>query len=258
MPEPAVSPTVQVRRATVHDDMEQLEALQRRIWGMEDRHLFPAQVLRAMVRFEVGLVLVAVVDGLPIGFLSALVARDGSHWSDLVGVAPEWQGGAGGVAVGRALKLLHRETARAMGVATIRWTYDPLRSRNAHLNVHRLGAVVVDHVPDLYGPVREGLYAGRPTDRVVVAWPTQGPLGGVDFEPALVPLLDGGPVPDRVRLPIPLELDALDAAAALQAQARFRADCRRALDAGLQGVGFRRDPAADRGWYLFQRDGIPR
>ena len=38
-----------------------------------------------------------------------------------------------------------------LGVTQILWTFDPLVSRNAHLNLNALGARVTDYVPDMYG-----------------------------------------------------------------------------------------------------------
>jgi predicted GNAT superfamily acetyltransferase len=52
----------------------------------------------------------------------------------------------------------------------ITWTYDPLLSRNAYLNIARLGAVCSTYRRAEYGDMRDGLNAGLPSDRFQVDW----------------------------------------------------------------------------------------
>jgi predicted GNAT superfamily acetyltransferase len=56
------------------------------------------------------------------------------------------------------------------------WTFDPLVSRNAHLNLNRLGAEIEAYVPDYYGADTDSeLHSGLGTDRFIVAWHLKGP-----------------------------------------------------------------------------------
>ena len=50
------------------------------------------------------------------------------------------------------------------------WTYDPLESGNAVLNIGKLGAVCRCYLRDLYGTMPDVLNAGLPSDRFEVAW----------------------------------------------------------------------------------------
>ncbi|HSM06636.1 MAG TPA: hypothetical protein VK858_18575, partial [Longimicrobiales bacterium] len=66
----------------------------------------------------------------------------------------------------------------------------PLVARNAHLNLNRLGARIVDYVPDMYGETDSPLHRGTGTDRLIVSWPLdddpeagRGPGSGDDFGP---------------------------------------------------------------------------
>ena len=43
----------------------------------------------------------------------------------------------------------------AQGIAIIRWTFDPLLARNAHLNVHKLGAICDRFARNYYGPMTD-------------------------------------------------------------------------------------------------------
>jgi predicted GNAT superfamily acetyltransferase len=59
---------------------------------------------------------------------------------------------------------------RRQGLNHITWTYDPLLSRNAYLNIAKLGAVCNIYRRSEYGDMRDGLNAGLPSDRFQVDW----------------------------------------------------------------------------------------
>jgi predicted GNAT superfamily acetyltransferase len=88
------------------------------------------------------------------------------HCSHQLGVLPEWQNRG----IGYALKLAQREAVRAQALRLITWTFDPLESRNATLNVTKLGAVCNTYFVNLYGDLRDDLNRGLPTDRFQVDW----------------------------------------------------------------------------------------
>jgi predicted GNAT superfamily acetyltransferase len=115
----------------------------------------------ALARGEDGTVLAGSV-----GFLGA--DENGIHLhSHITGVRPEAQGRR----IGYALKLHQRAWAASHGLATITWTFDPLVRRNAYFNLTRLGAVPTRYVVNAYGEMADGLNAGEPSDRFLVAWP---------------------------------------------------------------------------------------
>jgi predicted GNAT superfamily acetyltransferase len=59
---------------------------------------------------------------------------------------------------------------RHQGLDHITWTYDPLLSRNAQLNIAKLGAVCITYRESEYGEMRDGLNTGLPSDRFQVDW----------------------------------------------------------------------------------------
>jgi predicted GNAT superfamily acetyltransferase len=71
---------------------------------------------------------------------------------------------------GFKMKLAHRRVALERGIKSICWTFDPLQSRNAHLNISRLGALPEEYVADCYGRFPSLLERGLPSDRWVVNW----------------------------------------------------------------------------------------
>jgi predicted GNAT superfamily acetyltransferase len=58
-----------------------------------------------------------------------------------------------------------------MRVREITWTFDPLQSKNAHLNFAKLGVVSDIYKPDFYGPVTTSDLHQNGTDRLWVKWP---------------------------------------------------------------------------------------
>ncbi len=80
-----------------------------------------------------------------------------------------------GRGVGIALKLRQRALCLAHGVTEMRWTYDPLIRRNAHVNLVRLGAEVVSFLPDFYGRLDDAITGTDRSDRFEVRWRLDSP-----------------------------------------------------------------------------------
>ena len=153
-------------------EMTAVEALQRLVWPGPETDVIPAHMLLAAVH-NGGLALGAFVGGqlvgVSFGFPGFYTTPDGprlKHHSHILGVHPDWNGRG----VGFALKRAQWQIVRNQGIDRITWTYDPLLSRNAHLNISRLGAVCNTYLRSEYGEMRDGLNAGLPSDRFQVDW----------------------------------------------------------------------------------------
>ncbi|GAA2892813.1 hypothetical protein Acy02nite_40130 [Actinoplanes cyaneus] len=72
--------------------------------------------------------------------------------------------------VGYAMKRHQRQWALERGLKSIRWTFDPLVSRNAYFNLCKLGATVASYETDYYGKLKDGVNNGQDTDRLLVNW----------------------------------------------------------------------------------------
>lgn len=72
--------------------------------------------------------------------------------------------------VGHALKLAQRASCLERGIDLVRWTFDPLVARNAHLNINKLGASCDRFHRDYYGSMPDAINAGDRSDRLVVRW----------------------------------------------------------------------------------------
>ena len=85
--------------------------------------------------------------------------------------------------VGFALKMAQRAQSLEQGIPLVRWTFDPLLSRNAHFNLTKLGAVADRFLPNFYGEMTDALNAGERSDRLMVRWD----LEREPFEPTAAP-----------------------------------------------------------------------
>lgn len=118
-----------------------------------------------------GLVLGAYADGELSGFSYGFLAQDAGsdqlhHYSQMTCVSREMQG----TGVGRQLKYAQRDAALAQGLTRMRWTFDPVRTANAHFNFDVLGATGRWFTANMYGVEESGRDPGRPTDRIIVEW----------------------------------------------------------------------------------------
>src|SRR5436190_1217473 len=75
-----------------------------------------------------------------------------------------------GQQIGYQLKLAQRDYVAFQGVRLITWTFDPLESRNARLNIAKLGAVCNKYMRVPYGDMDDALNAAVPADRFQVDW----------------------------------------------------------------------------------------
>ncbi len=89
------------------------------------------------------------------------------HWSHMLAITPAGRD----LGLGTRLKLYQRECLLPLGIEEIQWTYDPLESRNAHLNFNHLGVGVAEYVEDMYaGEMGSELAEGIGSDRFIVSW----------------------------------------------------------------------------------------
>src|SRR5512135_465158 len=155
-----------------HEDMAAVEALQREVWPGSETDIVPGHLLITVIH-NGGLVLGAFDEerlvGFVFGFPGLEFTADGprpKHCSHMAGVHPDYRGRG----LGFALKRAQWQMVRHQGLDHITWTYDLLLSRNAYLNIARLGAVCSTYRRSEYGEMRDGLNAGLPSDRFQVDW----------------------------------------------------------------------------------------
>jgi predicted GNAT superfamily acetyltransferase len=158
-------PRVVIRPLKSHEDLHACERIQEIVWGS----VGVSSELMTVTQKYGGAVLGSIVNGRVVGFIYAFLARrHGSliHWSHLMAVEPEFRD----LGLGFRMKLAHRELALDQGLDSICWTFDPLQSRNAALNIGRLGARAEEYLPNCYGRFQSAIEKGLESDRLVVNW----------------------------------------------------------------------------------------
>jgi predicted GNAT superfamily acetyltransferase len=152
--------------------MHQVEELQRAVWKESETDIIPAHLMNSAIH-NGGILLGAFDDDVLVGFVFGFPGLystpDGprlKHYSSILGVRPE-QSSQG---LGFALKRAQWQMVRHQGIDRITWTYDPLLSRNAWLNITRLGAVCNTYHQNFYGGMDDALNRGLPSDRFEVDW----------------------------------------------------------------------------------------
>jgi predicted GNAT superfamily acetyltransferase len=156
---------LQIRALHRLEEFHECERIQRVVWG----NVGVGSEVLAVTAKHGGAVLGAVVDGRIVGCLYAFLARRRGrliHWSHIMAVEPPYRDRG----LGFQMKLAHRRLALQQGLRSICWTYDPLQSRNAALNIARLGAQVEEYIPDCYGRFTSSIEKSLPSDRFVVNW----------------------------------------------------------------------------------------
>ena len=152
--------------------VDELRDVMAEIWGPSV--VPPRNVLRAMSFAGSGLLLARRHDRV-VGFSMGLVGWSGGiHFhSHQVGVVADLRSEG----VGFALKMAQRAECLSHGITEMRWTFDPLLRSNAAFNLIRLGATVIDFIPNAYGERVDAFNTGDVTDRVKVSWDMTTPVG---------------------------------------------------------------------------------
>lgn len=153
-----------IRTLSGMDEFLAAEALQRTVWGEGDTE-DPGDLMM-VIQHEGGLVAGAFRGGEMLGYVFGFPTREPNvQHSHRLAVHPA----ARGAGLAARLKFFQREWCLAQGITLVRWTFDPLRHTNAHLNTGRLGARVRTYYPDYYGEMK-GINAGLPSDRLLAEW----------------------------------------------------------------------------------------
>jgi predicted GNAT superfamily acetyltransferase len=271
------------RRLHKPEEFRALSDVQRVTWGLTDEPAVPPAVQRA-IQDHGGLVLGAFADVHLAGFALGFLGWDGSalyHYSHLTAVRPEYQNHHLGI----RLKIFQREEVQRQGLSQIRWVFDPLQSRNAMVNLRKLGGRVTGYKVHYFGQAGSELDRGSETDRLTVEWDLASPavarrLAGhlpstaedserfaaseaiIETEPGdtgmRVPVAVSEPTRDRAHLEIPFDVALVrehEPTALLRWRRAVRDAFRAAFDVGYQVDDFAvvRPEHERRSYYLLSK-----
>lgn len=168
---------IEIRALQSLAEMYEAVELQRIYWGNDIESLVPAHMLFTIVSYG-GHALAAFDGDRMIGILIGLLGTNTEEphrpamanlliASKRMVVLPEYRSHG----VGAKLKLAQRDAAIKQGVRLVTWTFDPLRSANAYLNLRKLGGIGSKFQRNLYG-TRDGngLALFGISDRLKLDW----------------------------------------------------------------------------------------
>ncbi|MFH2039284.1 MAG: GNAT family N-acetyltransferase [Chloroflexota bacterium] len=162
----------EIRQLDTPESLCQIEEFQDLIWSGSHHEIVPIHMFLAAIH-NGGLVLGAFSKNRMIGMLFGFPGMGKingelkvKHCSHMLGVHPDWRDSG----LGFALKCAQRHFVLTQGLNLVTWTYDPLLSRNAYLNITKLGAVCNTYKRSVYGQMLDSINAGLDSDRFVVEW----------------------------------------------------------------------------------------
>jgi predicted GNAT superfamily acetyltransferase len=164
----AGSQQIEIRGLDTIEELKELQAVEKEVWGMADEDALPLTL--AIACRAAGNIFVGAFDqnnmvGFAFGFLGRENGITTIH-SHMLAVIDRYRH----LDLGSRLKQAQRDRAMAMGVDEMTWTYDPLQSRNAHFNFLKLGVVSDTYKVDFYGPETTSMLHRNGTDRLWVRW----------------------------------------------------------------------------------------
>ncbi len=150
-------------------ELEPCERLQEAVWKFNKDDIIPSRFMRILCKHG-GFAMGAFDGEIMIGFLFGVPAihygRPSQH-SHMMAVLPEYRNHN----IGFKLKTAQREEALSRNIDLITWAFDPLQSRNAHLNINKLGVIACSYDINLYGEETSSkLHSGLGTDRLLAEW----------------------------------------------------------------------------------------
>ena len=200
-------------------------------WSMDVGTEITSNLLQAMVHS--GSYLSGVfIEGKCVGAAFAFPATTGGlhlH-SHMTAVLDEYRDQG----VGYALKIDQWTWAKKNNYPEISWTFDPLVSRNAKLNLIKLGVNISSYQPNFYGDMPDALNAGDESDRLMVSWKV---VGDNPLQRELVSTSK----PNDILIQIPADIVAIrsiDKAENLRLRRKVRKLFLQAFEKGGQVVGF--------------------
>jgi predicted GNAT superfamily acetyltransferase len=245
---------IEIRECETLEELHECVQLQRDVFALPEVELSPVRHF-VVTRNAGGFVIGAFDSGRLAGFVlsvPAFLRGERAFYSHMTGVRPEYQGQG----IGAKLKWAQRSRALSEGVRFIKWTFEPVKARNAYFNLEKLGSIVCDYRRNFYGTdyatsPGSGRKIGLQSDRLFAEWHLESPkvmslAAGEEYVEARIP------VAEVVIINNWPELIETDPAAGLELQLRVRKDFEAAFAEGLIGRSFRRDDGQPA--YLLYRD----
>src|SRR5699024_2865873 len=156
---------INIRMLTTMEQLKQLQLVEQKVWAQPPT---PTHQTFTIAQ-NGGVILGAYEHEQMVGFVYSFPGFDGEKTylhSHMLGILPTHRQGG----LGEQLKLEQAKIGKKLGYTTMTWTFDPLESINAHLNIHKLRAVGAYYKENHYGSLKDGINQGLATDRIHIKW----------------------------------------------------------------------------------------
>lgn len=163
-------PGVAIRECLSIEDFQQCIELERAVWKDDDIGIMPIRLYMISQACNAPTIGAFESSGRLVGFVHTMIAlmdRHAVYHSHLAAVIEDLRHKD----IGFRMKLAQRQHALKAGVPLIIWTFDPLQSRNAHLNINKLGAIVRRYEVNYYSEGLSTVFdSDVPSDRIFAEW----------------------------------------------------------------------------------------
>ena len=238
---------IEIRECVTVDEFAECVRLQSDVFALPEAELSPVRHL--VVTKNAGGFALGAYDGDKLaGFVlsvPAFLRGEDAFYSHMTGVRPEYQLAG----IGAKLKWEQRRRSLELGVRYIKWTFEPVKARNAYFNLEKLGAIACEYKPNFYGTDyataerTAGKKLGLASDRLFAEWHLESPkvvalAEGRSFKEGQQPMRTIEIMDDW------LSLVASDPENAIAEQQRIKREFENAFAMGLVAKGFLRDEAS--------------
>lgn len=242
---------IQIRECTTLDELAACVDLQRQVFSLPEIEISPVRHF-VVTKNAGGFSLGAFAGDSLIGFVlsvPAFLRGEKAFYSHMTAVRADFQGHG----VGARLKWAQRTRALSENIRFIKWTFEPVKARNAFFNLEKLGAMATEYHPNFYGidySTAADEKIGLASDRLFAEWHLE--------SEKVTSIANGGTYVESEtpakQISIPgnwSDLVGSDPKEALSVQLRVRSDFEDAFAHGLVGRGFVRD-SIDPTYLMFQ------
>src|SRR5215813_6160075 len=161
---------LEIRECKSLEELALCVDLQRQVFALPELEISPVRHLIVTINAG-GFVLGAFAGAELIGFVlsvPAFLRGEKAFYSHMTAVRADYQSHG----IGARLKWAQREKALALGIKCIKWTFEPVKARNAYFNLEKLGAIVCEYQEDFYGTdyATANNKIGLASDRLFAEW----------------------------------------------------------------------------------------
>jgi predicted GNAT superfamily acetyltransferase len=156
---------IEIRLLYTKEELELVQVLEKAVWNEQ-----PVPIHQTLTAAKNGGIIVGAFHGQKlVGFSYGFPGfQNGKAYlcSHMLGIDEDYRKKG----IGAILKAAQKKAAIDKGYSLLTWTYDPLESVNAFLNLTKLKAICSTYIENCYGEMEDELNQGLPSDRFQVEW----------------------------------------------------------------------------------------